>query len=187
MVARPGKRSRRRRFRPSRPRDPGATTLWLRPERQEWLDGGYDHAGIHSIVVDPRDDRHVTVAVSCGGVWQTRDRGETWANTSAGMVADLMPPERREDPNIQDVHRLAACESQPGVLWAQHHSGLYRLAMAACAGSRGASTACMPVKYLWNRRDASSRALGDRSQTRGTFGLFYTLLGQERFGTVDWR
>ncbi len=43
------------------------------------------------------------------------------------------------------------------------------------------------VKYLWNRRDASSAALGDRSQTRGTVGLFYTLLGQERFGTVDWR
>lgn len=43
------------------------------------------------------------------------------------------------------------------------------------------------MKYLWNRRDASSPVLGDRSQTRGTFGLFYTLLGQERFGTVDWR
>jgi hypothetical protein len=43
------------------------------------------------------------------------------------------------------------------------------------------------VKYLWNRRDASSAVLGDRSQTRGTFGLFYTLLGQDRFGTVDWR
>ncbi|NML42632.1 DUF3943 domain-containing protein [Ramlibacter sp. G-1-2-2] len=41
------------------------------------------------------------------------------------------------------------------------------------------------VKYLWNRRDAQYPDLGDRSQTRGTVGVFYTLLGQDRFGTVD--
>jgi hypothetical protein len=43
------------------------------------------------------------------------------------------------------------------------------------------------VKYLWNRRDATSPALGNHSQTRGTVGIFYTLLGQDRFGTVDWK
>jgi hypothetical protein len=43
------------------------------------------------------------------------------------------------------------------------------------------------VKYLWNRRDAQYPDLGDRSQTRGTFGIFYTLLGHDRFGAVDWK
>jgi hypothetical protein len=43
------------------------------------------------------------------------------------------------------------------------------------------------VKYLWNRRDAFYPDLGDRSQTRGTFGIFYTLLGHDRFGAVEWR
>lgn len=43
------------------------------------------------------------------------------------------------------------------------------------------------VKYLWNRRDAEYPDLGNRSQTRGTAGIFYTLLGQDRFGTVDWK
>ena len=43
------------------------------------------------------------------------------------------------------------------------------------------------VKYLWNRRDASFPDLGNRTQSRGTFGIFYTLLGHERFGAVDWR
>ena len=43
------------------------------------------------------------------------------------------------------------------------------------------------VKYLWNRRDATSTALGSQTQTRGTVGIFYTLLGHDRFGTVDWR
>ncbi|MBI2768584.1 MAG: DUF3943 domain-containing protein [Burkholderiales bacterium] len=41
------------------------------------------------------------------------------------------------------------------------------------------------IKYLWNRRDATYPDLGDRRQTRGTVGIFYTLLGHDRFGTVD--
>jgi hypothetical protein len=43
------------------------------------------------------------------------------------------------------------------------------------------------VKYLWNRRKASFPGIEDSRQTRGTVGIFYTLLGQDRFGTVDWR
>jgi Domain of unknown function (DUF3943) len=43
------------------------------------------------------------------------------------------------------------------------------------------------IKYLWNRRDAEYPILGDRSQTRGTLGVFYTLLGHDQFGSVDWR
>lgn len=101
-------------------------SLWLRPERKEWMGGGYDHPGIHSIAVDPRDADRVTLAVSCGGVWQTRDGGRTWANTSRGMVADFMPPERQDDGNIQDVHRMVQCAAEPGVLWAQNHFGIYR-------------------------------------------------------------
>lgn len=101
-------------------------SLWEREERKEWMGGGYDLAGIHSIAVDPRDADHVTIAISCGGVWQTRDGGRTWANTSKGMIADFMPPERQEDGNIQDVHRLAQCTAKPEVLWAQNHFGIYR-------------------------------------------------------------
>jgi hypothetical protein len=101
-------------------------SLWRRPERKEWFGGGYDLAGIHSIAVDPRDTKHVTIAISCGGVWQTRDGGESWTSTSKGMVADFMPPERKEDPNIQDVHRMVSCAAQPDTLWAQNHFGIYR-------------------------------------------------------------
>ncbi|MFY9326578.1 MAG: DUF3943 domain-containing protein [Georgfuchsia sp.] len=43
------------------------------------------------------------------------------------------------------------------------------------------------IRYLWNRRDASYPTLGDRTQSRATVGIFYTLLGDERFGAVDWR
>jgi hypothetical protein len=43
------------------------------------------------------------------------------------------------------------------------------------------------LRYLLNRRDASYPNVGDSSQTRGTIGIFYTFLGHERFGAVDWR
>jgi hypothetical protein len=43
------------------------------------------------------------------------------------------------------------------------------------------------VKYLWNRRDASFPEFGDTTQSRGTYGVYYTLLGHERFGAVEWR
>jgi hypothetical protein len=43
------------------------------------------------------------------------------------------------------------------------------------------------LRYLWNRRDASYPLLGDRTQSRATFGIYYTLLGAEHFGAVDWR
>lgn len=101
-------------------------SLWDRPERREWFGGGYDQPGIHSICVDPRDSRRVTIAISCGGVWQTHDGGESWQCCANGMKADYMPEERRGDPNIQDVHRMVQCAEHPDVLWAQQHSGIYR-------------------------------------------------------------
>ena len=43
------------------------------------------------------------------------------------------------------------------------------------------------VRYVWTRRDATYEDLADRAQQRGTFGIFYTLLGHDRFGAVDWQ
>ncbi|WP_127803545.1 sialidase family protein [Hydrogenophaga sp. NH-16] len=100
--------------------------LWEEPDRREWFGGGYDHAGIHSIVVDPRDARHVTLGISCGGVWQTRDAGTSWSLTAQGMKADYLPAESADDGNTQDPHALVQCRAQPDALWVQHHCGIYR-------------------------------------------------------------
>lgn len=100
--------------------------LWDEPARGEWLGGGYDYPGIHSICVDPRDSRHLTVAVSCGGVWQSHDAGASWRCTTRGMYAAYMPPELREHGPIQDPHRLVQCSEQPDALWVQHHNGIFR-------------------------------------------------------------
>jgi hypothetical protein len=102
------------------------SSLWKEPRRKEWMGGGYDHAGIHAILVDPRDARHVTLAISCGGVWQSFDGGASWALMAKGMKASFMPPEREEDENVQDPHSLVQCTAQPDALWVQHHCGIYR-------------------------------------------------------------
>ncbi len=100
--------------------------LWEDPRRVQWMGGGNDYPGMHSILVDPRDSNCVRVAVSCGGVWQTTDCGQTWALTASGMKADYLPPEIEQDPNNQDPHRMVQCLSHPEVLWVQHHCGIYR-------------------------------------------------------------
>ncbi len=43
------------------------------------------------------------------------------------------------------------------------------------------------VRYLLSRRDTSSPDLGNISQSSATVGLFYTYLGNDGFGVVDWR
>jgi hypothetical protein len=106
-------------------------SLWDRPERANWFGGGYDDPGIHSICVDPRDSRHVTVGVSCGGVWVTADAGESWDCRATGMFAEYMPEEKRDEPSIQDPHRVVQCVSAPDTMWAQHHNGVFRTTNAA--------------------------------------------------------
>lgn len=98
-------------------------SLWHRKERAEWFGGGADAPGIHSILVQGKS---LTIAVSCGGVWKSPDNGASWELAGAGMHAPYMPPEQAENPNIQDVHRIARCAAKPEVMWAQHHGGVYR-------------------------------------------------------------
>ena len=100
--------------------------LWDHPGRKQWFGGGADLPGIHSICVHPGDSKHVTVGVSCGGVWQTTDGGPTWHCRATGMRAEYMPPEQAGEPGIQDPHRVVQCKAKPDYLWAQHHNGIFR-------------------------------------------------------------
>lgn len=100
--------------------------LWYEPQRKRWFGGGRDFPGIHSICVDPGDSKHVTVAVSCGGVWKTTDGGASWVCSATGMRAEYMPPEQAGDPVIQDPHRMVQCPAAPDHLWVQHHNGVFR-------------------------------------------------------------
>lgn len=114
-----------------RSKDRGASwdivsSLWDHPKRKEWVGGGADLPGIHSICVHPADPKKITIGVSCGGVWRSENAGETWELSSDGMFAAYMPPARAKDPAIQDPHRVVQCRSNPNRFWAQHHNGVFR-------------------------------------------------------------
>jgi hypothetical protein len=100
--------------------------LWDDPMREKWFGGGYDKPGIHSICVHPADPDRVAVAVSTGGVWETRDGGGTWRLGGEGLRAEYMPPDQAYAPVHQDVHRMSRCAEAPDNLWIQHHNGIFR-------------------------------------------------------------
>ena len=114
-----------------RSNDHGATwelvrSLWDHPSRRKWFGGGADWPGIHSICVHPTDSRRLMVGVSCGGVWATEDAAGSWQSSAKGMFAVYMPPELREQEDIQDPHRVVQCAADPKHFWAQHHNGVFR-------------------------------------------------------------
>jgi hypothetical protein len=99
--------------------------LWDHPKRKQWMGGGADLPGIHSIIVDPRNSKRVFIAVSTGGIWLTEDGGASWALRGEGMRADHVPPELTHDPIAQDVHCLVQCPAVPQRMWVQHHNGIF--------------------------------------------------------------
>ncbi len=101
-------------------------SLWDHPARRKWVGGGADWAGIHSLLVDPRNSAHLTLGVSVGGVWTTHDAGASWDSCTAGMWAAYMPPEQAGEPAAQDPHCVVQCPSAPDILWCQHHNGVFR-------------------------------------------------------------
>jgi photosystem II stability/assembly factor-like uncharacterized protein len=101
-------------------------SLWTRPERKFWFGGGYDAPGIHSICVHPHNSHHLTLAVSCGGVWESLDEGTSWQLIGQGLRAAFLPPDQAYEPVSQDPHRMVRCAAAPDHLWIQHHNGIFR-------------------------------------------------------------
>jgi photosystem II stability/assembly factor-like uncharacterized protein len=100
--------------------------LWDHPSRAAglWFGGGRDSAGVHSVVVDPRDPNRVLVAVSVAGVFESIDDGASWAARNRGLSADFLP-----DPEVEaghDPHLLKLVPGAPDVLWQQNHCGIFR-------------------------------------------------------------
>ncbi|MCG8591325.1 MAG: glycosyl hydrolase [Proteobacteria bacterium] len=88
-------------------------------------DGTPDGSLLHSVLIDPRDPAHLYIGMSGGGVFESPDKGESWAPLNAGSVADFAPdpnPEFGQDPHCVRQHPLA-----PDVLYQQNHCGIYRM------------------------------------------------------------
>jgi photosystem II stability/assembly factor-like uncharacterized protein len=96
---------------------------WARVEKVGTPDGPI----LHSVQIDPRDPRHLYVAMSGagGGVLESTDGGADWRPLNAGVLVNFAPdpyPEYGQDPHCVRLHPLA-----PDVLYQQNHCGIYRL------------------------------------------------------------
>ncbi|WP_017600795.1 WD40/YVTN/BNR-like repeat-containing protein [Nocardiopsis lucentensis] len=108
--------------------------LWDHPHRADWFPGAGGGA-IHTILpgllgAGDRAPEAMTVAMSTGGVYQTRDAGATWTPANKGVSAVFLPDEEPEYG--QCVHKVAAAPN--GVLYLQNHHGVYRSADPAGEG-----------------------------------------------------
>jgi len=97
--------------------------LWDHPHRSEW-GAGFGGQAIHTIIPDPVDAGHLTVAMSTGGVYRTTDAGQTWAPANAGIKAYFLPDPWPEFG--QCVHKVAMHPADPRRMYAQNHHGVYR-------------------------------------------------------------
>jgi len=99
------------------------------PMRKTWCggdqDGTPDGPKLHSILIDPRDPRHLYIAMSSGGVFESTDGGADWRPLNKGVRADFLPdphPEFGHDP-----HCVRFAGGHPDRLYQQNHCGLYRI------------------------------------------------------------
>lgn len=98
--------------------------LWQDPSRTvDWFGAGFDHPGIHSIIVDPRDSDHITVGISVAGVFVSKDRGQTWLPKNKGLIAEYLPDHHAVVGH--DPHILVGHEKAPDVFWQQNHCGVF--------------------------------------------------------------
>ena len=99
------------------------------PQYREWMgsekDGTPDGPKLHSVIVDPRDPKHLYFAMSSGGVHESLDGGQTFSTLVDGMevVAGFEP----STLTYHDPHCVRLCPSMPDRLYQQNHCGIYRI------------------------------------------------------------
>ena len=103
------------------------------PMHPKWTggeqDGTPDGPKLHSILIDPRNARHLYIGMSSGGVFESVNKGADWKPLNAGCLADFRPdkyPEYGHDPHCVRLHPLA-----PDILYQQNHCGIYRMERSA--------------------------------------------------------
>jgi photosystem II stability/assembly factor-like uncharacterized protein len=108
------------------------------PQYIAWMgtvqDGTPDGPKMHSIIVDPRDPRHLVVGMSGGGVHESIDGGQTFRTLIDGL--DVVEGFPKGDPTVHDPHCIRICPSNPDRLYQQNHCGIYRLDRPATTWER---------------------------------------------------
>ena len=99
------------------------------PQYIRWMgtvqDGTPDGPKLHSVIIDPRDPKHIYFGMSGGGVHESTDGGQTFSLLIDGL--EVVGGFDRADPTFHDPHCIRMCPSNPDRLYQQNHCGIYRL------------------------------------------------------------
>jgi hypothetical protein len=99
------------------------------PRYRDWFgsekDGTPDGPKLHSIMIDPRNPKHLYFAMSSGGVHESTDGGRSFAPLIKGM--EVVEGFDAADITFHDPHCVRMCPSNPDRLYQQNHCGIYRL------------------------------------------------------------
>ena len=79
---------------------------------------------LHTIIVDPADERRMVVAISSAGAFRTDDGGVTWRPINRGLRSEQIPNPTAEVGHC--VHRIAMHPTRPQVLFMQKHWDVMR-------------------------------------------------------------
>lgn len=174
---------------------PGSRALW-------GLFGTFDY-------IAPQTYRVSSTALALGGVaqWRVSDRVQVLGSllggagyTAAGTIDSSAPNDYHYGLAPQALASLRLVfGSRAAIDVTAREWYVSRVAAAARGGQDNIARVDAAItwrvhgrhgislKYLGNRRDARYPDAGTITQRRETIGLFYTLLGHDRFGAVDWR
>ena len=100
----------------------GFPALNYHPGRKDWQ-GGFGGLCAHSVLVDPRNPRHLLVGISAVGTWESKDGGATWAPKNENVRAEFLPNKYPETG--QCVHHLVWDSAGDGSIFHQNHCGTY--------------------------------------------------------------
>jgi photosystem II stability/assembly factor-like uncharacterized protein len=97
----------------------------LRSAKSQLWQPGAGGMAVHTILLDPKNEKRIYVAISAGGAFRTDDGGKTWKPINRGLKSQYELP----DPDAEVghcVHRIALHPSRPEVLFMQKHWDVLR-------------------------------------------------------------
>jgi len=79
---------------------------------------------LHTIVLDPADEKRIVVAISAAGAFRSEDAGATWTPINRGLRSAQLPDEDAEVGHC--VHHIAMHPKRPQTLFMQKHWDVMR-------------------------------------------------------------
>ena len=89
----------------------------------QWAPGA-GGMGLHTILIDPSNQKRMYAAISSAGTFRTDDAGKTWKPVNRGLKSNFLPKPESEIGHC--IHRIALHPSRPQTVFMQKHWDVMR-------------------------------------------------------------